>query len=214
MSTTRVAPRKPQTDFVDWSRLLVDLGACGDAVRWARTQPSLDVAWATCPRGDWMLWLAARLLPGDSAVPDRRSPARVQLVRAALECARLAWSHVREDHHAVVAACYETTQQWCEGAASIAQVRTAAAAAYAAYADAVSAAADAATYAAAYAAYATYAAAYAAYATYAASAAYAAADAAAAAAADADAASVGVATLARCADIVRQHYPTPPEWPR
>jgi hypothetical protein len=37
--------------------LLVRLGACPEAIRWARGK-TLATAWRTCPRGDWMEWLA------------------------------------------------------------------------------------------------------------------------------------------------------------
>ncbi len=38
---------------------LVELGACRDAVEWAGDK-ELPEAWETCPRGDWMLWLAQK----------------------------------------------------------------------------------------------------------------------------------------------------------
>src|SRR5690348_14294157 len=31
-----------------------------DLKAWLQTQPSLDAAWATCDRADWLLWLARR----------------------------------------------------------------------------------------------------------------------------------------------------------
>lgn len=39
-----------------WSEELVQLGACAEAVTWAKTQPSRSKAWASCERPDWMLW--------------------------------------------------------------------------------------------------------------------------------------------------------------
>ena len=44
-----------------WSAALKRLDACSDAVEWAATQPSLQVAWGNCERSGWMLWLCARL---------------------------------------------------------------------------------------------------------------------------------------------------------
>jgi hypothetical protein len=44
-----------------WSTALKKLGACAEAVEWAKGQPNYATAWATCERGDWMLWLLARL---------------------------------------------------------------------------------------------------------------------------------------------------------
>lgn len=36
-------------------------GPCDDAVEWYDTMPSFEEAWQKCHRGDWMLWIAARL---------------------------------------------------------------------------------------------------------------------------------------------------------
>jgi hypothetical protein len=66
-----------------WSDQLVTLRACSEAVVWARTQPDLAAAWASCERGDWLLWLAGRICQPNSA-------AHRQVVRAAVGCARLA----------------------------------------------------------------------------------------------------------------------------
>jgi hypothetical protein len=175
-------------DFVTphWTDALLTLDACNTALQWARTQPDYATAWATCERGDWMLWLAGRLA-GKLGTKSRK-----RLVAAALDCAKLAWPHVRRRDRAVVQACYDTTARYLRGEATIAEVR---------------AAADAAAYAAAaYAAAANAAAAADAY--YAA----AAADAAAAYAAVANAERVRV--LRQCADLVRRHYPTPPRLPK
>ena len=38
---------------------LIELGACKDAIEWAGDK-ELPEAWETCPRGDWMLWLAQK----------------------------------------------------------------------------------------------------------------------------------------------------------
>jgi len=163
--------------------LLTRLGACSDAVAWARTQPDAETAWDTCDRGDWMLWLAGRLAgePG--------SDARRPLVLAACECARLALPYVKEGELRPMRAI-EAAEDWARGGATtLAQVRSAAEADYAAY--------TVAAYAAASAASAAYVAAAAA-----ADAAYAAYVAAAAAARS--------STLNACADIVRKHYPHPP----
>ena len=43
----------------DFQILLTRLGACQEAVAWANNK-SLAEVWATCHRGDWMLWLLAR----------------------------------------------------------------------------------------------------------------------------------------------------------
>jgi hypothetical protein len=36
-------------------------GACKEAIFYVRTQKNYEEAWNNCPRGDWMLWIAAKL---------------------------------------------------------------------------------------------------------------------------------------------------------
>jgi hypothetical protein len=69
-------------------------GAQHDVVEWARAYGA-DFArlWAECPRGDWLLAIAARL-----------GAARPQLVLAAASCARLALAHVSADEARPLAA--------------------------------------------------------------------------------------------------------------
>ena len=165
---------------------LTKMRACGDAAEWVAAQPDDRTAWETCERGDWMLWLAARV---GVSLED--------VVLAACACARLALRHVPEGEERPRIAI-ETAERWARGEATRAEVHAAAYAANAAYAAANAA------YAAAYAAYAAHAAAYAA-----ANAAYAAAYAAYAAEAAAadDAAAARTATLRECADRVRAVIP-------
>ena len=55
-----------------WS-LGLPASACMGALTWARRQLSYSEAWASCPRGDWLLWLAAHLAaPGSD---ERRAVA-------------------------------------------------------------------------------------------------------------------------------------------
>ena len=131
----------------DWTDTLTDLRACPDAVAWARGYHDLYAAWAASERGDWMLWLAGKL----SGPPE--SASRKRLVLAACECARLALAHVRagEDRPRIA---IETAERWARGEAGVtlANVRAAAADAYAAAAADAAAAAAAAYAAAAWAA--------------------------------------------------------------
>ena len=189
-----------------WSHKLQAIGACEDAVAWAKTQPSFAVAWKTCKRGDWMLWLIVKL-----------NHKRERIVSVACDCAELALPFTKDKR---VKACIEITRAWTRGEATIEQVREAryasisaayaaahasAHAAYAAYAAADAYAAHAAdrapgVAAATYAtAAATSAATNAAAATSAALAAYAAPDAATYAA---------MKTLSTCADLVRREFPS------
>ena len=115
----------------DYQRLLTKLGACAEA-RHAADGKSLREAWTTCERGDWLLWLAAKI------DIDRKI-----IVRAACDCARTALKYVKEGETRPLKAI-ETAEAWCEGKATIEEVRAAAYAAYAYAADA-----DAAAYAAA-----------------------------------------------------------------
>ena len=171
---------------------LRSLGACPEAREWAAGYSTLAEAWTACERADWLLWYAGR---HDDV--DRRL-----LVRAACACARTALPHVPpgEDRPRLA---IELAEAWCNGRATIVEVRAAANAAAKA-ANAAAYAANAAAYAAAaYAdAYAAYAAADAAAAYAAAAAANAAADAAYAAAyaATADAAAADAAYAAADAD--------------
>ena len=118
--------------------------ACPEAIAWAGRK-SAKGAWEQCQRGDWLLWLAGR------AGIDRKV-----LVRAACEVARTALRYVPKGEDRPRLAI-ETTLAWCDGTATLAEVRKAAAAGAAAGAAALAAgavalaagAAEAAAYAAA-----------------------------------------------------------------
>ena len=119
---------------------LIELNACEEAIQWVGDK-TLERAWKECHRGDWMLWLADEIHVNQKLI-----------VKAACTCARLALPHVPAGETRPLIAI-ETTEKWCEGEATIEEVRKAAEAAYAARAaaDAACAAARAA-YAAARAA--------------------------------------------------------------
>jgi hypothetical protein len=157
---------------------LIKLDACKDAIAWVGDKTQSE-AWATCQRGDWMLWLAVK-----------KNVDRKLLVQAACDCAELADPYLTDGAREPVRNTLVVVRAWCRDEATIEEVKRAA------YAIAAHAAADSATYAAA-AASATDAAAD--------SAAYAATYAAYAAAASAAVAYVTrLQTLAQCADIVRK----------
>ena len=61
---------------------LVEMNACREAIEWVGDR-DLVTAWMTCQRADWMLWLAARLLPDDPRV-----------ILAVCACARTALQYV------------------------------------------------------------------------------------------------------------------------
>ncbi len=153
-----MAPK--EADFSSFREYLVQIGACQDAREWAGDRTA-EQAWAECDRADWLLWWAAK-----------EGVDRKLLVRLACQFARTALQFVMPGDQRPLKAI-ETAEAWCEGKATLEEVRNAADAAYAA---ASSAAADAAASSAAAASAASYAASSAAYAAgAAASAAYAAA---------------------------------------
>jgi hypothetical protein len=166
--------------------LLKKHGACHDALTWAAGRTVSEDSWLACDRGDWLIWIAARL------GVDRRL-----VVLAACDCARLALPRIPDGEHRPRLAI-EAAERWARGEATIEEVRAAASAAdayatYATYAacatyaaSAASAVAYAASAADAYATYAASATSYAAYAAYAAA---------------------RTATLRTCADLVRTRIP-------
>ena len=137
--------------------LLKELHACNEAVAWFDSR-NPHRAWRECKRGDWMLWLAARL-----------NIDRKLIVTAACDCVELSLRFVTAGE-ARPNEAINVTRRWLAGKATREEVRAAADAAAdaaanaadAAYAAYAANAADAAAYAAAYAADAAYAAAYAA----------------------------------------------------
>ena len=113
---------------------LKQLHACKEAYKWVGKK-TLTEAWATCERGDWMLWYAAKV------DIDRKL-----LVKAACACARLALPYLPSDELRPARAI-ETAERWIDGGATVEEVRNAAEAARAtadAYADAAAASAYAA----------------------------------------------------------------------
>ena len=180
------------TTRAHWSTKL-PADACGEAVTWARTQPSANTAWTTCERPDWMLWLLGRLVKTDD---DRKA-----IVLVACACARTSLKYVKAGETRPLKAI-ETAEAWCRGETTIEQVREARYAADAASSAAASASAYASAYAASAAAAASaYASAYAA-----------AADADAAYDAAADAADARSKARNEMADIVRAMVPMPRPW--
>jgi hypothetical protein len=179
-------PYRQTTETRPLLPLLKKHGACRDARTWAAGRTVSEDSWLACDRGDWLIWIAARL------GVDRRL-----VVLAACDCARLALPRIPDGEHRPRLAI-EAAERWARGEATIEEVRAAASAAdayatyaasatsYAAYA--ASAVASAASAADAYATYAASATSYAAYAAYAADDAYA-------------------AVPRTCADLVRARIP-------
>lgn len=55
---------------------LQDLNACSEAIVWAGTYPSMQVAWDVCERVDWMIWLLSKT-SGDRAGSKRKELALI-----------------------------------------------------------------------------------------------------------------------------------------
>jgi hypothetical protein len=161
--------------------LLEKYNACRDACTWATGRTVSEDSWLACERGDWLIWIAARL------GVDRRL-----VVLAACDCARLALPRIPVDE-ARPRLAIETAERWARGEATIEEVRAAASAAdaYATYATYAACAAYAASAASAVASAASAADAYATYAAHAASA----------------ASYAAYAALRTCADLVRARIP-------
>jgi hypothetical protein len=104
-----------------WSRKLVALGACEEAVEWARTQPDFATAWNECKRGDWMIWLLTAL--------DKSYTPRLRLI--ACDCARVALKHVPTDEDRPRKAI-ECAERYASGEATAKELAAAGDAAWAA----------------------------------------------------------------------------------
>jgi len=96
---------------------LEELHACQPAIDWVNNK-DLKTAWATCERGDWMLWLA-----------DHINIDKKLMVLAACDCAEPALSYIPANEKRPAKAI-ETASNWCNGKAYIEEVNAAADAAY------------------------------------------------------------------------------------
>ena len=101
--------------------LLIKLNACNEAREWASNK-SIDEIWATCHRGDWMMWLARKLNI------DKRV-----LTLAKGHCANTV-RHLMKDERSIAAV--DMAIKYGEGNATDSELAAAAAAAYDATADA------------------------------------------------------------------------------
>lgn len=94
--------------------LLTELDACDPAVQFASNYATLEEAWLACPNGAWMLWFADR----SPAVTRRQlTPAVCAVARTVL--------HLATEPAALIA--IETAERWARGAATVKEVKEAAA---------------------------------------------------------------------------------------
>jgi len=97
-------------------RILESLTACEEAIRWYNDKDSKE-AWASCERGDWLLWIAANLRI------DRKL-----IVLAACDCAEQSFYLIPEEEKRPKMAI-ETARAWARGETSLEKVKVAARAA-------------------------------------------------------------------------------------
>ena len=116
---------------------LLELKACEEARIWAQGKTWKEI-FETCHRGDWLLWLFKKTIPDDEEHLKL-------LTRAKAHCA-LTVRHLMKDQRSITAC--EVALKFADGEATRDELRTAAAAAYAAAAAADTDAAYAAAYAA------------------------------------------------------------------
>ena len=119
-------------EYKHWTDRLKKLNACPEAVVWAKRYATFEDAWVECDRGDWMLWLAARVFY------DRKAS-----VLCACACARLALCYVPNGEERPRKAI-EAAEAWVRGEVTLKDVHEAYAdadaAAFAAHAAAIAAA--------------------------------------------------------------------------
>lgn len=130
------------------------LQPCREGLEWALAQPSLEIAWETCHRSDWMWWLLRKL----DKTPKELSINYAQWCAKEAQQYKNTYDAAQAAHAAAYAA--QATHAAYATAAAAAYAHDASANAAAAYAaacadDATDAAAASAAVAAAYAAYAT-----------------------------------------------------------
>ena len=108
----------------EFKKLLTKLGACREAVEWAKGK-NLKTVWETCEHGDWLLWLVGNM------VGTTNWPTHKQVVLAACACAETSLKYVPKDELRPKQAI-DTVRRWANGKATIEEVRKAAWAAWAA----------------------------------------------------------------------------------
>ena len=67
-----------------WSEALIKLNSCDEALAWAETQPDYETAWATCQRGEWLIWLLRKVAPKDDPTRDKWRKLACDIARTVL----------------------------------------------------------------------------------------------------------------------------------
>lgn len=88
-----------------FKKQLQNLNACENAIEWVGCA-TLEGAWAECPRGDWMIWLAMRM----AGQPGWPSP--VDVVVVLCDIVEPIVSYIPANSKCLLTAL-ETVRQWC-----------------------------------------------------------------------------------------------------
>src|SRR5271155_5390487 len=111
-TTTTIRTKRQFTAF------LANMGACPEGRKWAKGK-TLAQAWNACAEPGWLFWMCHR-----SGVNLK------QMVTAECACARQALPYVKAGELRPVY-CIEIAEKWCDGKATIEEVREARKAAWA-----------------------------------------------------------------------------------
>jgi hypothetical protein len=122
--------------------LIARFSPCGQGEKFLREQGTLEAAWDTCARADWMLWLDARL---DLLTPRQRAEFACRCVRETPAGEGTVWGLLTDDRSR---RAVETAEAFMRGEATEEELREAAKAAKAAERAAGAAAWEAAAWAA------------------------------------------------------------------
>jgi len=98
--------------IAEFVKKLKQFGACREAIDFALKYDDIQVGWEECRRGEWMLWLIGKL----SGKPG--SEKRKRFVLAVCECTRPALKYVPADENRPLAVI-ETAEAWAMGRDSV-----------------------------------------------------------------------------------------------
>ena len=102
-----------------WYAEIEKLSPCQAAFEWLKTQPSAEIAWEVCHRGDWMLWMLGEMHYETGSLEHKR------IVLAACAIARLSLIYVNEGETRPLVAI-EKAEAWAKnGGTTLEEVETA-----------------------------------------------------------------------------------------
>ncbi len=98
---------------------LEELDACDEAVDWSKKYQTLPKAWIECPRGDWLIWLAATM-EGKRGWPTKR-----KIVSVACDCVEMAIKEFPADEVESTKRAIKVVRAWTRGAVDAKEMRAA-----------------------------------------------------------------------------------------